>query len=104
MLTTVASRNAMPEPSTVAVSTVRPRADAYRRPPAASPFTKWGLAEVAPVGSTPQDTDPTPGWRPRPLGRWGAVGQPIENETFPAQDRRRFAERCREGLSALGAL
>ncbi|HTI32276.1 MAG TPA: hypothetical protein VL422_01290, partial [Miltoncostaea sp.] len=32
------------------------------------------------------------------------MGQEIETETFPAQDRRRFAERCREGLSALGAL
>jgi hypothetical protein len=32
------------------------------------------------------------------------VGQGIEQETFPAQDRRRFAERCREGLTALGSL
>ncbi len=32
------------------------------------------------------------------------MGKEIETETFPAQDRRRFAERCREGLSALGAL
>ena len=32
------------------------------------------------------------------------MGQPIGQETFPAQDRRRFAERCREGLTALGAL
>jgi gamma-glutamyl:cysteine ligase YbdK (ATP-grasp superfamily) len=32
------------------------------------------------------------------------MGEEIETETFPAEDRRRFAERCREGLSALGAL
>ena len=32
------------------------------------------------------------------------MGEEITHEDFPARDRRRFAERCRDGLSALGAL
>lgn len=32
------------------------------------------------------------------------MGEEITRESFSARDRRRFAERCRDGLAALAAL